>query len=108
MLRGGGHWLDRLIGELRRGIRREQLPYVRRHRSQGGTYLFANGGILIDLRRGLDIDGRLRGIEAGGHEHQQCKANHDELRVTTSSERLYTPGLRGLAVPRCTWVGLGF
>src|SRR5258708_3066885 len=43
---------------------------------EGRGELFAKGGILIDLRRGLDVDGRLRGIEAGGQEHQQCKTKH--------------------------------
>ena len=43
--------------------------------------LFANGRILIDRRRGLDVD-RLQGIDAGGHkdaagqEHQYCESKH--------------------------------
>src|SRR5216684_3457861 len=75
-LGGGGHGVELLIGKTRRRVRREQFPNMRRHRTQGGAHLFAHRGILIDLRRGLDIDGRLRGIQAGGQEHQYCKTKH--------------------------------
>ena len=63
-----------LFGKLRGDVAREHVAYLLRHRPQRGAHLFAHGRSLIYLRRGVDIDRRLGGVDIAC-QHQQRDRN---------------------------------
>ena len=95
--RGHIHRLQLRIGQRRRGVAFEQFANMRRHRTQRCAHLLADGGILIELRRGVDIDRRHAGVGETGETQEECKAKHVGI-VHSSSRRA--------GIPRCPWVTL--
>ena len=61
------------IGQLRGGASLEQLAYMRRHGHQRGAHLLADGGLRIELRRGVDIDRLNCSVDVQGKKQQECE-----------------------------------